>query len=190
MPRNYRKHPAKCERCDADFLRVSGQKTRYCSHDCANKARSIGFAERFWSKVDKTGDCWLWTGGCTSYGYGAFSVSTGIAKLAHRVAYALCIAPPPDDLMVCHTCDNPPCVNPAHLFLGTRGDNNRDRAAKGRTQRGEAHTSAKFTDETVKAIRARYAQGGITQAAMAREYGVSLQTIRCIVTNRSWRHLV
>ena len=83
--------------------------------------------ERFWSKVDKSGDCWVWTGPRLPWGYGMFLRST-----AHRYVYVLSHGPLPRNVFVCHTCDNPPCVNPAHLFAGSSRDNQLDRLAKGR----------------------------------------------------------
>jgi DNA-binding Xre family transcriptional regulator len=87
--------------------------------------------QRFWSKVDRSGDCWLWTGARRPLGYGALKVD-GHVLHAHRVAYELVYGEIPAELVVLHTCDNPPCVNPAHLRLGTRSDNTRDMYAKGR----------------------------------------------------------
>ncbi len=86
--------------------------------------------QRFWSKVDRSGDCWLWTAARRPLGYGALKVG-GRVLHAHRVAYELVYGKIPPDLIVLHICDNPPCVNPAHLRVGTRSENTRDMYAKG-----------------------------------------------------------
>lgn len=91
--------------------------------------------ERFWGNVDRSGDCWLWTGGKDKDGYGKFRVSTsgpGAQTRAHRFSYELHHGPLADGLMVCHSCDNPPCVRPEHLFPGTALQNRNDAVAKGR----------------------------------------------------------
>lgn len=91
----------------------------------------LPIAERFWAKVDKSGDCWLWTGHKGSSGYGIFWIQRRPTQ-AHRLAYELSIGPIPHGLFACHHCDNPPCVRPAHLFLGTAKDNYWDARTKGR----------------------------------------------------------
>lgn len=98
-------------------------------------------AERLWAKVDRTESCWIWTGGTNIKGYGCIGLGErGRGKaLAHRVSWELAFGPIPDGLWVLHHCDNPPCVRPDHLWLGTAADNNRDMVAKGR------HWSQKFT---------------------------------------------
>lgn len=88
-------------------------------------------AESFWGRVDTSGECWLWTGARLKTGYGVLKRGGRVLK-ASRVAWALVKGPIPDGLFVCHHCDNPPCVRPDHLFLGTHLDNMRDRDAKGR----------------------------------------------------------
>jgi len=105
---------------------------------------------RFWSKVDKSGDCWEWTGYRERYGYGRVSmVAIGMSNkvLAHRAAWILTHGEIPSGMNICHTCDNPICVNPSHLFLGTHQDNMRDRDSKGRgvvpDNRGENHWTAR-----------------------------------------------
>lgn len=105
------------------------------------KARPV--EERFWEKVDKTVECWVWTASRSPDGYGLFKARTyqghgGAMVRAHRFAWELTNGPVPDGFCVCHRCDNPSCCNPDHLFLGTVIDNNADRDAKGRQSRGEA----------------------------------------------------
>ena len=144
-------------------------------------------AERFWAKVDKSGECWMWTGCVSRGGYGSFSVTSADNRLAHRVAYELTIGAIPPGLLACHKCDVCGCVNPAHIFLGTSTDNNRDRESKGRgrKQRGEANTSATLTWEKVREIRA-LRSSGFSQVDLARTFGVSKQSITNIIQGRTW----
>lgn len=145
--------------------------------------------ERFWEKVDKTGDCWEWTAHKNKQGYGTFHTEGGY--LAHRFSWFLHNGKIPEDLYVCHHCDNPGCVNPDHLFLGTYKDNMQDAVNKGRMadQRGEANGHSKLTKKQVLAIREEYKTGNITQKELAIKYNVSQVTIWMIVTRRTWRHI-
>lgn len=87
---------------------------------------------RFWRRVDKTDDCWLWTGGSNGLGYGVFGIATGQTMGAHRYSWQIVFGPIPDGMFVCHQCDTPACVRPDHLFLGTHEDNMVDMVSKGR----------------------------------------------------------
>lgn len=139
--------------------------------------------DRFWAKVDKSGECWLWTAGRTADGYGMFKVGGKVRK-AHRVSWVIANGDT-GDLLVLHRCDVPACVNPAHLFLGTDADNAADRTVKGRGAKGERMGRAKLTYENVASIRERVA-GGEMQKALAAEFGVATSTIARIVIGERW----
>ena len=138
--------------------------------------------ERFWSKVQKTRDCWIWTAGKAKDNYGVFW-SKGRQVSAHRYSYELAGAPIPEGLSVCHTCDNPACVNPAHLFVGTVLDNALDRNAKNRQARHEKQGLAKLTEELVSQIRADTG----TYKKLAEKYGVGKTAIFRIRHNLTWK---
>lgn len=107
---------------------IHGGKYTKSKHKCVE--RSV--EERFWSKVQKSPECWIWMASTTSFGHGVFFIN-GRQDLAHRAAYTLCVGSIPGDLHVLHHCDNPRCVRPDHLFLGTHQDNMRDMRDKGRS---------------------------------------------------------
>lgn len=145
--------------------------------------------DRFWEKVDKTGGedaCWNWTAHRNACGYGTFKY--GKIRRAHRAAWELTRGPIPEGMCVCHTCDNPACVNPAHLWLGTPGQNAADRTVKGRNvaPKGEAHGGVKLTEEQVLDIRKTYAQGNVSQESLGHKYGVNQRQISRIVRGTSW----
>ena len=93
-------------------------------------------AERLWEKTDKAGSCWIWVGTTNRDGYGNIGIDNKKTALTHRVAWMVTHGPIPVDLCVLHRCDNPRCVNPDHLFLGTQADNMRDMMLKGRSRKG------------------------------------------------------
>jgi DNA-binding CsgD family transcriptional regulator len=132
--------------------------------------------QRFWSRVNKRGanDCWEWQAARQKYGHGLLSIG-GKHHKAHRISYELHVGPIPSGLCVRHKCDNPPCVNPLHLELGTRADNNRDRDERGRHVKleGEAHGMHKLTDNQVSTIRRLADERVLTRAAIARQFGIS-----------------
>lgn len=111
-------------------------------------ARMLSVEDHFFSKVSVPSEesCWEWTAGRFNHGYGVFCASSKKrAALAHRVSYELCIGPIPEGLHVLHSCDNPPCVNPAHLSVGTNQDNCQDKVARGRSVSGPEHHQSKKT---------------------------------------------
>lgn len=147
---------------------------------------SVSVADRFWAKVDKSGDCWLWTAGCSGDGYGAFK-DGGRKVGAHRWAWAESNGPIPPGQDVLHSCDTPKCVRPSHLFLGTVVENQRDMVDKGRSLFGERNNKAKLTTATVTEIRSLAAEG-VQTMDLARRFGVGRIAIRRIVRRVTWSH--
>jgi hypothetical protein len=148
-------------------------------------------SKRFWAKVRKGDGCWEWTASQQN-GYGAFGFGKrGQNVRAHRFSYFLAHGDVPDRKHVLHRCDNPRCVRPDHLFLGTDADNAADRDAKGRWHGGigERAHKAKLTAREVVEIRQRYEEGGTSYPKLAREYGVTWPAIYAIVRRRSWKHV-
>ncbi len=143
---------------------------------------------RFWKKVKKTDTCWVWTASKNQDGYGWFKIN-GKMRRAHRVSYEMHFGAP-GELCVCHRCDNPGCVNPAHLFLGEHQDNMNDMVVKGRsnTRRGIANTEAKLTESAVKEIRELCNQK-VKQRDIAELYGVSKSLISHIHRREGWSHV-
>ncbi len=145
--------------------------------------------DRFWEKVDVRGEneCWEWTGGKRA-GYGR--MRKGRKQVgAHCVSWEIHNGELPAGFQALHDCDNPGCVNPGHLFLGTHGDNMADRNTKGRSAKGEGHGRAKITKEQVIAIRRRYAVGGVTQTQLGEYYGLGQGAVHYIVSGKSWAHV-
>jgi len=180
------------------------------------------FTARFWAKVNQNGPvpshrselgpCWIWTAGTKAGGYGIENPDSG-TRLAHRISYILTYGTVPDGICVLHACDNPPCVRPSHLFVGTHKDNAQDCRSKGRAvwqkhpgilpagdlhwarrmperiSRGESRPAAKLTDADVVAIRMAYATGGISTVKLAAQYEVKQPTIWKIVKRLAWTHV-
>jgi HNH endonuclease len=155
---------------------------------------------RYFTKVDQSAGpdgCWPWTGAPDQDGYGIFWDGTyrengaGHYVRVTRWTFEQFVGPIPDRQQVLHHCDNPPCVNPVHLFTGTVKTNHEDREVKGRGRRmhGATHVESKLTDDQVREIRTRYAAGGISQRALSLEFGVSNQLISGIIRRAKWAHI-
>jgi len=146
---------------------------------------ALDLEDRFWNYVDLRGpdECWGWLGSFDRGGYGRFD-----SKGAHRVSHSLNVGAIPDGMCVLHRCDNPACVNPKHLFLGTCKDNVVDMVSKGRNAKttGEDNFGAKLTNQQVLAIR----EDGRTNATIAAEYMAGVVAIRNIKTRRKWKSLI
>lgn len=153
--------------------------------------------QRFWPKVDTSAGpkgCWLWTGSQTTDGYGQVGLGRRDdgTDYAHRVSFTLNVGAIPDGLFVCHACDNPPCVNPGHLFLGTAEDNSHDARDKNRLRvpklHGENAAPAVLTEAQAIEIIARRESGELL-STLAKEFGVTETTISYLVRGRTWKHL-
>lgn len=147
-------------------------------------------AVRFWAKVDKSGDCWLWTGALKENGYGVIGGHERRSRYAHRVSYQLAFGAVPPGLNVLHRCDNRRCVRPDHLFAGTQAENIQDMVRKGRARpydrRGRKNPRAVLTPGKAAEIRARR-QSGETLASIAARFSVGTSQVHRIATGRSWQ---
>ena len=181
--------PAKCRGwCPKHYMRCR-------RHGDPLKARyrvdpTLPLSERFWLRVDRQGadDCWEWQGSTRGkMGYGNISWQ-GRMLGTHRVSWTLHNGPIPEGGHVLHKCDNPPCCNPAHLFLGDNAANVADKMAKGRHRydTGEDHPRSKMTWERVRELRRRSA-AGVPYSVLARTFNISKATVGQIVTRRTWK---
>jgi len=192
-----------CDECGVSFyakpyLIASGR--RFCSMDC----RGGGSLEsRFKRRVSKTEGCWIWTGSKNKHGYGRTKIN-GKHIFAHRLSWKIHFGEPSESLMVCHHCDNPACVNPSHLFLGTARDNRVDADAKGRTAIGDRHWSklnpdsiprgeksgaSKLKTKDVIEIREMYSPWKFGSHKIAKIFGVSKPTVRRVLNKKTWAHV-
>ena len=189
-----------CEHCERTYARPEGEKAgdwkkrRFCDRACFDAHTITTAPERFMSRVDQSGDCWIYQGDKTTNGYGTVRVRNQ-RTAAHRYSYEVHVGPIPDGMLVCHACDNPLCVRPDHLWLGTPADNVHDMHLKGRQAkdvrryRGEAHARSKLTADAVRAIRAEYVPRKVPQRELARRYGVSQRLVLMVLKREIWRHV-
>ena len=161
------------------------------------KGEPVRFIRGHWQRksgqafiVDPETGCWNWQLAKNRQGYGMCRVPGDSNRLAHRVYYARRFGPIPAGMAVLHACDNPSCVNPDHLSLGSLADNNHDRDAKGHqvTHRGSGHHAAVIDEETATLIRKRHAAGE-RQTDIANSLGISRTIVWEVVHRKTWRHL-
>ena len=148
----------------------------------------LSVEDRLYKRVRKTEGCWLWQGSLNPKGYGMMSIDSR-PRLVHRISWQVAHGPIPGGAFVLHKCDNPICVRPDHLFLGTQQDNMSDMVAKGRHNPGhvpgEKNGCSKLTEVQVRSIR----QSNLPGVVLARKYGISPAQISDIRNRKSWRHL-
>jgi predicted XRE-type DNA-binding protein len=196
-----------CLNCKTVFGRDSNKsigdfrKRKFCSHKCSTDYYSGEKHVRYKSikekietgiKISDSG-CWEWVGTRRGTSAGVYYGGTNIGRksvLAHRASYELYKGKIPDGLLVCHKCDNPRCVNPDHLFLGTHADNSKDMSEKHRGVNGEKSINAKLTSNKVMEIRFAAKRGNMMIKEIAYVFGVSYKTVSKIANNKSWRHLI
>lgn len=150
----------------------------------------MNLSKRFWRHVavKDANECWEWQASRMNSGYGQFNLRLGKVTTAHRVAWTLICGDIPNGLHVCHTCDNPLCCNPDHLYLGTPAENNADAGRKGhmaRDVRGEKNPHSKLTTQDVLVIRS----SELSNPALASIYGVTSSMIGQIRRRTSWKHV-
>lgn len=162
---------------------------------------SVGDIRRFLKYIFPLKGCWVWNGAKSRGGYGHFQITKSGKRcdiVTHRLSYELFKGKIPKGCLVCHSCDNPPCVNPFHLFVGSYRDNLIDSIKKGRWHngtlsntrpQGELHKSAKLTKAQVLEIRKRYIPHKVTAKMLCQQYNVSRSLISRIVTRICWRHI-
>jgi hypothetical protein len=143
--------------------------------------------DRFQSKFIVTPGCWIWTAGKHNFGYGQISFGVGVNISASRFSYRFYIGPIPDGMFICHKCDNPSCVNPAHLFSGMPKENTEDMWSKGRGVKcfGEKQGNSKLTEDKVREIRAWTGK----QRIIAEKFGVTQSLVSYIKSGKSWPHI-
>lgn len=144
--------------------------------------------KRFWSKVEKTDECWNWIAG-GAWGYGYFWLN-GKNRRANRLSWVMEYGEIPGGQQVCHTCDNRLCVNPKHFFLGTMKENMEDKMQKNRQARGSMVFGAKLDDDKARYIRQLRKDTGISYPKMSKMFGLNEKTLWSLINNLTWKHVV
>ncbi len=196
-----------CEVCKIEFKTLQKEVVkgwgRFCSKSCQKKWQTHPMDEKFWDGVGRKTDagCIEWKRGKSKRGYGKLTGVVGNQRKSvrsHRFAYELFVGPIPDGLIVLHSCDNPSCINPLHLSIGTNDDNSKDMVAKGRQAYGSRQGRSSLTDSQVESIRKFHnsARSGKKKARdgtlkiLSERYGISKDHVSVIVSGRTWRHVV
>lgn len=185
-----------CEVCSKEFRIYPADVRKGGGHCCSVICRNRRLAERnrrdpverFWKFVQKSDGCWLWIGGKTQDGYGQMNREGRNAR-ANRYSWELHFGGIPSGLHVLHKCDNPSCVRPEHLFLGTDADNSADCRRKGRHAHGERNGSAKLTEILAAQIRVEYSNGGTSHGKLAAKYGISRGAMQQLLERKTWKHV-
>lgn len=160
--------------------------TRICKGNMRYHQDTI---KRLWARVAKGPGCWEWQGCRTVKGYGRmnFRVDGNLHQVyVHRMVWELERGEIPDGLSLCHHCDNPRCVRPDHIFVGTNSDNVRDGFSKGRFPAGESSKLSKLTESQVVRIRLALVRGHLTQREIAAQFGIGQQNVSAIKRGKSW----
>lgn len=177
---------------------VKKTSTTTCSKRCSNfikwKRKRGNIRDYLINKIinysskDHSTGCWNWNKGKSDRGYAEISINARKER-ANRISYQVFIDEVPPHLFVCHTCDNPGCVNPDHLYLGTHQDNVDDKLDRDRQPRGEEIKLAKLTEKDILKIRALWKEGFMSQESIAREFGVCQTTISRVILRQTWTHV-
>jgi hypothetical protein len=183
----------KCER----YFHINNPQPQFCSRLCRAQYsyKPSVIKKRFWSKVDirEEDECWLWKEGTNPNGYGHFHYFRGFNEhyeiVAHRFAYRILVGKIPKGMGVLHVCDQPLCVNPQHLFLGTPADNMKDKKSKDRQRKGSRVPNSKLTEKDIPVIR-RLIKEGWSQPEIAVQFGVTPSLIWYIKHKKIWSHVL
>lgn len=203
MPKHRITIPKVCRQCGRDFQARTDQPGAYCSRRCRADSEKIPLLDRLWAHSEIESECWVWHGSRLTHRdgyltYGQIRID-GATSLVHVVSWLHHRGPIPEGHGVLHTCDNPPCWNPAHLFTGTKPDNMRDMAQKRRqvyqrdgskVPRGERAPNATLSDDVVRQVLIAYAETSLSQRGLAASLGLRQERIAKIISGRGWAHVV